>query len=174
MIVGPVAATIVRLALGWLFVAAATHKLNDMADFGSVLGTYRIVPERLVSMAAWLVTAVELAVGVGLVVHSRVAAIGAAALLIGYGAAIGVNLARGRRAIDCGCGGAPQPLSVALVVRNVLLAVAALALLLPFGTRPLTWVDVVATLLGVLVLGVLYTTANQVIAARARFEEDWV
>ena len=42
----PVIATIIRFALGWLFLAASAHKLKDMADFRSVLATYRILPER--------------------------------------------------------------------------------------------------------------------------------
>ncbi len=36
-----------------------------------------------------------------------------------------LNLLRGRRFIDCGCGGAAQPLSIGLVLRNVVLAIGA-------------------------------------------------
>jgi hypothetical protein len=37
-----------------------------------------------------------------------------------------VNLARGRRGLDCACGSRPQALSIWLVIRNIILAAAAL------------------------------------------------
>ena len=64
-----------------------------------------------------------------------------------------INLMRGRRFIDCGCGGATQPLSIGLVVRNVVLAIAAMIALVPAPTRPLGWLDIVSMVAGVLVLG---------------------
>ena len=54
---------------------------------------------------------------------TRLAA-GIAALLLGlYAAGIVVNLRRGRRHIDCGCGvgSRAQPISAGLVVRNTVL-----------------------------------------------------
>jgi hypothetical protein len=99
--------------------------------------------------------------------------IGGAALLLAYAGVMTINLMRGRRFIDCGCGGATQPLSIGLVLRNVVLAVAAITALVPAPTRPLGWLDVVSMGAGVLVLGTLYAATNQLLAARARLEE-WV
>ena len=125
MNVDPVIATIIRFALGWLFLAASAHKLRDMVDFRSVLATYRILPERLVAVAAWLVVAAEISIGVGMLWQFPSAYVGGAALLLAYAVVMAINLMRGRRFIDCGCGGATQPLSLGLVLRNVVLAIAA-------------------------------------------------
>ena len=173
MNVDPVIATIIRFALGWLFLAASAHKLRDMVDFRSVLATYRILPERLVAVAAWLVVGTEICIGVGMLWQLTFAYTAGAALLLAYGAAMAINLLRGRRFIDCGCGGATQPLSVGLVLRNVVLAVAAVIALVPAPARPLGWLDIVSMVAGVLVLGALYAATNQLLAARARLEE-WV
>ena len=54
--------------------------------------------------------------------NSRPRIVGGAALLLAYAAVMAINLVRGRRFIDCGCGGAAQPLSLGLVLRNVVLA----------------------------------------------------
>jgi len=169
----PVIATIIRFALGWLFLAAAAHKLRDMVDFRSVLTTYRILPEGLVATAAWLVVVAELCIGVGMLWQFAPAFLGGAALLLLYAGVMAINLMRGRRFIDCGCGGATQPLSIGLVLRNVVLAIAAITALVPSPTRPLEWLDIVSMAAGVLVLGALYAATNQLLAARARLEE-WV
>ncbi len=173
MNVDPVIATIIRFALGWLFLAASAHKLRDMVDFRSVLATYRVLPDGLVALAAWLVVAIEACIGLGMLWQFSAAYVGGAAMLLAYAAVMTINLVRGRRFIDCGCGGATQPLSVGLVVRNVVLAAAALIALVPAPARPLGWLDIVSMVAGVLVLGTLYAATNQLLAARARLEE-WV
>jgi len=169
----PVIATIIRFALGWLFLAAAAHKLRDMNDFRSVLATYRILPEALVAIAAWLVVVFEICIGVGMLWQAKAAYVCGAALLLVYAGVMAINLMRGRRFIDCGCGGATQPLSLGLVLRNVVLAIAAMSALVPAPSRPLGWLDIVSMAAGVLVLGALYAATNQLLAARARLEE-WV
>lgn len=173
MSLDPVIATIIRFALGWLFLAASAHKLRDMVDFRSVLATYRILPERLVAVAAWLIVVAEVAIGLGMLWQFAPAYIAGAALLLLYAAVMAINLLRGRRFIDCGCGGATQPLSVGLVLRNVALAIAAITALVPAPARHLGWLDVVSMAAGVVVLSALYAATNQLLAARARLEE-WV
>ena len=117
----------VRAALALLFLVAAAHKLRDRAAFRATFAEYRILPEAI----STLVPLAELAVAVLLLVPaaSALGEIGAAALLLLYGAAVGVNLARGRRHIDCGCAGpyARRPIGGGIVVRNALLAASALA-----------------------------------------------
>jgi Methylamine utilisation protein MauE len=173
MTIDPVIATIVQYALAWLYLSAAVHKLRDISDFRGVITTYRVVPEVLVGAVAWLVVGIEAAIGFGVLFRQPIAFAGAAMVLFGYAAVIGLNLLRGRRFIDCGCGGAAQPLSVGLVVRNVVLAMAAVCALAPTTSRAIGWVDVVSMVAGVLVAGTLYAAANQLLAARARLEE-WV
>ena len=173
MTIDPVIVLIARFSLSWLFLGSASHKLRDMRDFRSVLATYRVLPDGLVGTAAWFVVAAELAVGIGALVQFALAYVGAMLLLLAYAGGMVVNLQRGRRFIDCGCGGAAQPLSVGLVVRNLLLSFGALIALSPTLTRPLGALDIVIVVVGSAVLGALYAAINQLLAARSRLEE-WV
>jgi hypothetical protein len=173
MSLDPVIVLILRFGIAWLFLAAVLHKLRDFADFRAVLATYNVLPERRVAAGAWFIVAVEAATAVGALAQYGPAFLAAAVVLLGYAAVMTINLMRGRRFIDCGCGGAAQPLSVGLVIRNVVLAFGALMALLPTLTRPLGWIDVVSVVVGSAVLGILYAATNQLLAARARLEE-WV
>ena len=84
-----------------------------------------MLPEPLVPIVAPAALALECLAVAGLVLpQTRVpAAILAAALLVGYAAAMAWNLARGRTTIDCGCGGGGHGISPLHVLRNGLLAV---------------------------------------------------
>ncbi len=141
----PVIDVTLRTALALLFFVAAGHKLRDLDRFRATLAEYRLLPAGLVPLAAALVVAVEVAAAGALLVPGARAAglVAAAALLVLYGAAIAINLARGRRDIDCGCAGPAvrRPISGALVARNAALAALALAGLVPVHPRALLWVD---------------------------------
>jgi uncharacterized membrane protein YphA (DoxX/SURF4 family) len=173
MSLDPVIVLILRFAIAWLFLASVLHKLKDFADFRAVMSTYGVLPERSVAVGAWVVVAVEAMTAIGALVQYRPAYLVASLVLSAYAGLMTINLWRGRRFIDCGCGGAAQPLSVGLVVRNVVLALGALVALLPTLTRPLGWIDAVSIVVGSAVLGTLYAATNQLLAARARLEE-WV
>src|SRR5437870_1480218 len=127
----PVIDLTLRTALALLFFVAAGHKLRDLDRFRATLAEYRLLPAGLVPLAAALVVAVEVAAAGALLVPGARAAglVVAAALLALYGAAIAINLARGRRDIDCGCAGPAvrRPITGALVARNAALAALALA-----------------------------------------------
>src|SRR5712692_482521 len=153
----PVIDAALRTALSLLFVAAAAHKLRDLGQFRATLAEYHLLPPRLVPFGAVAVVMMELTLAATLLapplrMSSLVAAAGVLSI---YGGAMGVNLARGRRHIDCGCAGpaARRPISALLVARNAVLAAAALGGLVPVSTRPLSWVD------GVTVLGATGTLA---------------
>jgi Methylamine utilisation protein MauE len=170
--VDPAAQLALRLALAALLAAAAAHKLRDGAGFRAVLRDYAILPDGLVGAASSSVPAAEAAIALGLLLSAtRVAAsLAAASLLSLYGVAIAINLARGRRAIDCGCAGpgGPRPLSGGLVARNAALAAAALACATPVAARPLGWIDA-GTVVGALLAGVLiYAAADVALANAAR------
>jgi hypothetical protein len=122
--------------------------------------------------AAPAIAAAELAVATALVLPaSRTSgALGAVALLAVYSIAIGVNLGRGRRTIDCGCGalGARQPISEWLVVRNAALAGAALLTLRTPGPRTLVWIDWLSVAGGVAVVTCAWTASQLLFAAALR------
>jgi methylamine utilization protein MauE len=169
-LVDPVVIAILRAGLALLFGAAALHKLRDAAEFRAVLAEYRVLPESILHFAVWAVPAGEAAVAAAALAPGRAGAAAAAVLLTSYGAAIALNLARGRRAIDCGClgPGQSQPLSWALVARNAVLAAGALACLFPAAPRRLVWLDAatIAAAVGCLVL--FWLGAHRALALRPR------
>src|SRR5262250_2704837 len=101
----PVIDTALRAGLSVLFLAAAVHKLRDLARFRATLAEYHLLSPRLVPLGAIVLVVTELGLAVTLVAPPlrRAALIAAAGLLSIYGGAMAVNLARGRRHIDCGC-----------------------------------------------------------------------
>jgi hypothetical protein len=155
-----------RTGLALLLLVSAGHKLRDLAHFRATLADYRLVPAWLVSPAALVVVGVEVAAAAALVLLRTAGALAAAALLTVYAAAIGVNLARGRRHIDCGCAGsaARRTLSGWLVARNGALVGIALAGLAPVGARPMMWVDGLTVAGTTLLLAVVYATVDGLIA----------
>lgn len=164
----PALVTLARLGIGCLLVYAATHKLRDMLEFRLSLGAYELIPEALVRPSAYALPIVELLLGVACLAQVPLSYLGALALFSVYTLAIGINLARGRDTIDCGCGGPPQPLSYALVVRNGLLLLACGIASSSTAARPLGWLDGITIALGVGVLALLYASANLLLVARAR------
>ena len=137
----PALAHVCRGVLALVFLSAAAHKLRAPRDFLATTRGYGLVPTSLAPAVAVLLVGAELGAGAGLLAPAtqRAAALAATALLGLYGAGIAINLLRGRRDIDCGCGGpaARQPLSAWLVLRNVGLAALGIAALLPSSGRPL-------------------------------------
>lgn len=159
-------------AMALLFASTAFHKAADFGRFRATLATYEIMPDRLTAVAACVVLAVEIGLAFGFAAPGlrTLASASAVALLTVYTAAIATNLARGRRDMDCGCGGrdSHQPINAGLLLRNAVLIVAALVAGAPSGARPLTWIDAVA-LAGTLSCAVLLWTAmNGLLAVDGR------
>ncbi len=170
--IDPALQLIARGALALLFVSTAAHKLRDGAAFRTALSGYDLVPAPWLGAAATLLLGAEIGVAAGLWLpaSARGAALAGAALLALYAAAITVNLRRGRRDIDCGCAGPArrQPISGALVVRNLVLAAAALSCALPVSPRALTWLDGATVVAGVAALALLYSAIDGLLANAPR------
>jgi len=141
MTLDPLAALVGYWGLALVFAGAAAHKLRDRSGFQDVLAAYDLLPPLLVPWMVGGLGLAEVAVAVGLVGQWPPAALAAALLLAVYAVAMAVNLGRGRRLRDCGCGGRIRPLSWGLVARNVLLVAVSLALLMPSGERALVPLD---------------------------------
>lgn len=165
--IDPIIELSLRLGLAGLLGAAAWHKASDHVRFGGTVHAYRLLPAWLVSPVTWLVPVAEAALALGLLLPGarEAATVGALLLLLLYTAAIAVNLARGRREIDCGCfaSSARVPLSVWLVARNAILIVATGSLLMPVGARSFVWIDAL-TVVGALVALSLLWSAGQRLA----------
>jgi len=170
LLVDPVVLATLRAGLALLFAAAALHKFRDLAGFGVVLAEYRVLPGSLLHAGVWLVPAFEACVALALLAPGPLGPAAAAGLLGSYGAAIALNLARGRRELDCGClgPGQGQPISGALVARNALLAAGALACVLPVAPRALVWLDFATIAAASACLALLWLGAHRALALRPR------
>ncbi len=107
---------------------AALHKAMDFTELQGFVADYRLLPDAWVARSAGALMVAEFALValVALPAARSLGLIGCGLLFIGYAVAIGINLSRGHTRIECGCGGAPQMLSVSLLVRNGALLVVAL------------------------------------------------
>jgi methylamine utilization protein MauE len=164
-----------RAGLSVLFFWTALHKLRDRSAFRAALQAYALLPPGCVPGFAALLIALEIAVAATLLVSEigSAAALAGAILLATYTGAIAINLLRGRRQIECGCAGAAarQPLSQALVGRNAVLILVALAGALPALPRALTITDGVTIGAGVVTLAFLYSAADGLIANHPRIAD---
>lgn len=143
----PTIAWTLRIFLASVFARALVGKLRAPRHFVEALRGYELLPKALAWPAAALLLASEVVLIPALLLPSSAAlAAGfAAGLLLLYATAIAINLLRGRRDIDCGCGGPLQRQSLhpLLVLRNGFLTVMAALATLPLADRPLIWVDLV-------------------------------
>lgn len=125
-----VAATAAVL-ISLVFVRAAWHKLRDVDSFAALMADYGLLPSWALGGVARGIIAAEVAAALTLLMPGiePVGASLAAAMLLIYTAAMAANILRGRRHLECGCGGSPQGLGWPLVARNLALTgIAALAL----------------------------------------------
>ncbi|MCP5060178.1 MAG: methylamine utilization protein MauE [bacterium] len=159
---------ILRGSLAALFAVAATHKLRDLEGFGETLRAYQTLGGGWVAPAGAALVLAELGVAIALVLspNALLSSAGAAILLGLYSFGIGINLARGRRDIDCGCLGpsARSPLSGGLLVRNGVLIVAALLTALPVTSRALHPLDALTIGGGLIATAFVFIAAQQLAA----------
>lgn len=164
-----------RSSFALLLGTAAWHKLSDTARYRAVVESYEVLPSAAVAVAAPLLAAAEtslalmLAAGIAL----PAAAASAAALMLVYAAALQVNVRRGRRGLDCGCAGpaAHVPVSGALVLRNLVLAAAALLGALPSSGRALSWVDFASAAAATAALSACWLASERMLALAPRVAE---
>ncbi len=164
-----------RLSLALLLLGAFRHKVRDVAGFRAAVANYRILPAGAVTAGAALLLAGELGVGIALLVPGlgAAAALAAAMLLTLYSVAIGVNLVRGRRDIDCGCSGpgARRSLGEGLLVRNAVLIATAALCAVPMSGRSLVWLDALTVTGGAAGLALLYGALDAALANAPRLRE---
>jgi hypothetical protein len=167
---------VLRGALALLLASGAAEKLRDLPRFRAAVAGYALLPERAANAASLAFALAEAALAGALLAPSglgmRAPALVAAALLFAvYGAAIAINLARGRRAIDCGCGGpaARVPLSGWLLARNALLVAVALACAGGAAPRALAAADAITIAGGVAALALLWIASHGLLAHAPAF-----
>ena len=155
----PDAVIAIRTLIALVFMSAAIGKMRNWPIFQGVVANYRLLPQVLVGPVTYGLPPAEAAIGATLPTGLLAPwAEAAAALLLGaFAVAMGINLLRGRRHIDCGCfqGTLKQPLSWTLVSRNALLVL----LLVAAGAAPSGPADAWAVVNGLLAGGALFDHA---------------
>ncbi|HJS91850.1 MAG TPA: MauE/DoxX family redox-associated membrane protein [Steroidobacteraceae bacterium] len=147
MTVDPSIALASRVLGALVFAAAVGGKLRHRRELAGVVANYRLLPQWLAAPTAWMLVGLEFLVALSLVSGAwlRTGAALAIVLLGGFALAMAINLARGRREIDCGCfqSGLRQRLGAMLVARNLVLAAVLTPLLAAgaAGASALQWVD---------------------------------
>jgi hypothetical protein len=156
--------------VGLVFAYGAWHKVTDFDSLTGFVADYRIVPIAVVSAVSRFIAGAEMAVPVALLFPQGrgYGALAAIALLVGYATAMTLNLLRGRKHIDCGCGSATQPLAWSLVARNCALAAIATLILLPAGASHLSVPEVITALGGGSILWVTLGAVGQVLFNQTR------
>ncbi|HSI60413.1 MAG TPA: MauE/DoxX family redox-associated membrane protein [Ideonella sp.] len=145
-----------------LFGHAALAKLADLPLFEQHLAAYG-VPFALLGLATRLLPALELLAALLLLTPWReLGAVLAASLLFAYAAVMAWHRLH-RRALDCGCGGAPLPISWLLVARNGVLLAVALLVAVPMSARDIGLADFAVVAASVLLAVPLYAAFNQVL-----------
>jgi hypothetical protein len=168
--IDPAIGALLAGAFALLFAGAALHKLRSPQRFAELFRAYRLLPEALAGLW-WAVPLLELTTAAGLLAGaSRAGACATgAALLLGYAAAMAVNLRRGRRDLSCGCGapGERRPIAEWMVWRNVILAALLGALRLPWSMRTMTAADALTIGAGTAVASLLYISVDQLLGRLA-------
>jgi len=158
----PLAVWIAAALTATLFGHAALAKLADRLLFEQHLAAYG-VPFALLGPTTWLLPALELLAALLLLTPWRdLGALLAAGLLFAYAVLMAWHRMH-RRALDCGCGGAPLPISWLLVARNLLLLGLALLVAVPMSPRSVGLSDFAVVAASVLLAVPLYAAFNQVL-----------
>ncbi len=171
--IDPLIVRTISIAFAALFLLSAWHKFTTPEQFCENIKNYQLLPLFLVAPVGMLLPVIELILGVGWLnpVAPVETAYASAALLALYAASMGINLARGRIHIGCGCGmstaAAEQPLSTGLLLRNTLFIAVALATTLPVVERTLGALDYLTMVLALLATVLLYIAASQLLTNRA-------
>ncbi len=159
---------VLRIGLGTLFGFAAWHKLRAPEAFRAALRGYELLPERALGAITRVLPALELMAAAGFLLPggARGAALLAVSLLLLYTGAVAVSLLRGRRDIDCGCAGpaAARTIGFDLVLRNVVLLVAAVACGFAPAARTLVTLDAVTIGAGAATTALLYAATESALA----------
>ncbi|MFC1688890.1 MauE/DoxX family redox-associated membrane protein [Pseudomonadota bacterium] len=172
--IDPLIVKTISVALGVLLIGAAWHKLSAVKVFAAVLEDYRLLPAFAIPVIARLLPVLEIGLGVAWISGFALSVVApvTAALLGVFTAAIAVNILRGRVHISCGCGlgGAAtenQPLSWVLVLRNLFLIAVSLLPLVTVSDRSFGMIDWLTLSLALLVSGLLYLGASQLLQNQA-------
>lgn len=180
--INPVMELAIRLAIAMLFLGSVAHKLRSPMEFAGTVEAYlRGVPfvtETIKWIAVAAIVAMEAAVVMFCVLPGPafLAGGGATAILLLYAVAMGTNIARGNVLLDCGCAlaAAQQPVSKALVLRNLVLATISALLLMPSSEQAAEVFEIVNAVIFAGFLLLIYEVSNQLILNAQKMKVNWI
>lgn len=124
---------VLRMALGGMFIFAASIKLSGPLDFSDSIKAFKILPDHLAQLATFAVPWIEMVCALALVLGlwSRAAAAVISGLLLVFIAGIASVMWRGLN-VHCGCFGKLQPfctgpLGACNIIQNAILCLAAMS-----------------------------------------------
>lgn len=174
MMLDPSLTLTAQFFLALLLLVAGLHKHADLNRIMAAVSAYRVVPGYFTKPVAWLVIAIELTVGTALVIPRtrESASFAAAGVFVVYFVVMSLGLIRGHREIDCGCSlyGREVPLSGAHLIRNGVLVLVAIMASMSDLPRAVGWVDGVQITAAVFCLGMIYLSADSLLANGANVE----
>jgi hypothetical protein len=173
-VLDPIVILIANYSIALLFGLASYGKLSAFRVFCVTLEEYQLIPVKLVTVVAAVVTGLEVLISLGAFWQpvAQFAMFAASLLLSMYAAAIGINLVRGRRDIDCGCTGPArrQLLSGWLLLRNTgLILVGLLGAAVP-SERIVVAADLVLVALALIAVMAIYAAINQLMVNAPRLD----
>ena len=163
--VDPLLVWIAVACIATLLAQAAVAKWADLALLAQHLAAYGL-PAAALRAGALTLPMAEGTVALLLLTPLRgLGALLAAGLLAAYAALMAWHRWRGHE-LDCGCGGEPLPLSWALVLRNLGLALLAVVAAAPLTTREMGLADFFVVAAALLLGTLLYAALNQLLRHR--------
>jgi Mn2+/Fe2+ NRAMP family transporter len=156
----PVIGVLIVASFAILFASAAVHKLRDLRRFDEIFSAYGLLRPIAGLRVSWAIPVLEIGVALGLLASAVRAVAGGIGivLLLGYAAAMAVNLRRGRRDIACGCGGPDErrPIAAWMAWRNLALALLLALALWPWSARALLMTDALTISCGLAATVLIY------------------
>jgi glucose dehydrogenase len=144
---------IIRFLLAFIFARGAAHKLRHFSRFTVQLDSYRLVPDMLIPGFSCLLILVEVFLTFGLLVEEW--------LYPSY-------IAAGVLALYAGASAFVQGISWALVSRNCVLAILALATASPITSRSVSVLDVTTVMFASIAVICIYASLEQAMANQRR------
>jgi hypothetical protein len=177
LVVDPVFSTVALATTAIVTLTLALPKLTRQSDLRQAVAGFQLLPHALVTPFALALPLVEIAATLAsLVPATRSLGASALALLfVLFAAALGINVARGRTDIDCGCNGfrqsggaAAHSIGWAHVARTLFLAALAALVCMPQSARTIVWFDYLSVLGATLLAVAAFFTLDALLANRPK------
>ncbi|MEM5310349.1 MauE/DoxX family redox-associated membrane protein [Paraburkholderia sp. JHI869] len=177
LVIDPVVSTVALATTSIITLTLALPKVTRQSDLRQAVAGFQLLPDALVTPFALALPILEIG-GTLASLAPATRSFGAAslaALFVLFALALGINVARGRTNIDCGCNGFRQSdrpdahsISWAHVARTLLLAVLAALVCVPQSARVVVWFDYLSVLSATLFAVAAFFTLDVLLANRPK------